>query len=207
MIPATRHIGPLWSAGFSRTGSQRFTKNQSAMFRVSSLQMSCSWKTIRRAWQSMPYATVVKLAGRQELVCPIIHAGVEAHGVQAPCRNNVAASWFSATKAFGLGHFAWSFARVSQVIQRTRGLGMSAQPRKSGKISTKTFWTSSGIASVDPPCAQVVAASSSFTCQQVWARTKRRAHRGKIIGQGPGPSHGNKLMQPFSDKTKGCRHS
>ena len=150
--------------------------------------------------------------------CLSIHANVDAHAVHATCHNTVDASRFSAThaKAFGLGHFAWSFALVSRVIQRdgciwptsrSRGLGMSAQSRKSGKISTKTFWTISGIASVDPPCAQVLAASSSFTCQQVWARSKRRAHRGKIIGHGPGPSHGNKLMQPFSDKTKDCRHS
>ena len=81
-----------------------------------------------------------------------------------------------------------------------------AQPRKSGNISAKKLMAGPDTASVEPPSAQFVAAPLSFTCQQVWDRTKRRAHLGKSIGQGPS-SHGNRLMQPFSDNTRGCFHS
>ncbi len=80
------------------------------------------------------------------------------------------------------------------------------QPRKSGNISAKKLMAGPDTVSVEPPSAQFVAAPLSFTCQQVWDRTNRRAHLGKSIGQGP-PSHGNRLMQPFSDKTRGCFHS
>lgn len=81
-----------------------------------------------------------------------------------------------------------------------------AQPRKSGNISAKKLMAGPDTASVEPPSAQFVAAPLSFTCQQVWDRTNRRAHLGKSIGQGPS-SHGNRLMQPFSDNTRGCFHS
>ena len=80
------------------------------------------------------------------------------------------------------------------------------QPRKSGNISAKKLMAGPDTASVESPSAQFVAAPLSFTCQQVWDRTKRRAHLGKSIGQGPS-SHGNRLMQPFSDNTRGCFHS